>query len=208
MKDSKPKGTELGGNVRDDFLRRLGQEVELGSKLHELLQDENTRLPSPLELAKIAASIGPSSNLPLALGKAIWLFLSSEKLCETFHSESVSPANRVDLMNEVGIYCRPDEIIEFYPMTGGKIASRKEFIKCIVKGRTTGEKEKRFEKFFQDHLRNECPGQEIDLDKVLQVLDSFNNKHFWEGLAESYGQWVKVEKSSTNAKNARKNKNE
>jgi hypothetical protein len=208
MKDSKPKGTELGGNVTDDFLRRLGQEVELGSKLHELLQEENTRLPSPLELANIAASIGPSSNLPLALGKAIWLFLSSEKLCETFHSESVSPANRVDLMNEVGIYCRPDEKIESYPMTGGKIASRKEFIKYTVKGRTTDEKEKRFEKFFQDHLRKEYPKLEVGLDKALQVLDSINDKHYWEELAESYGQWMKVQKSSTNAKNARKNKSE
>ena len=193
--------SECGKFLREYFKRSRLETYSLApptpTELFELLK--NAQLPPPIELAKIAATVGPVDNPRKSLENAVWLYLNTLKFHETFTSATQEQrcllCGQFDLLYESKIANPEVKLGHFWNYKG---TVWNAFLESVVKMKTPADSTARIRKFFQSL----CPGNDdpkefstnsIEYFKSISVTN--DNWQHWSHIADAYSDWWREQKS-------------
>lgn len=167
-------------------------------------------LPTPLELAKIAAAVGPPDNPREAVRNAMRLYLEATEFRQAY--EKASPIERASELDDteakraafisLGTAARRKDRLRLQPcevkvpLPGSFPAKYNDFLALVVRAKTPSDSEKRLRDFF----RSQCPNEQDDLTfaggQIAELKAKGLNDPQWYAFGCDYLAWWNQEKST------------
>jgi hypothetical protein len=188
-------------------------------------QADRIELPSPAQLAQIAAAAGPRDNPDRAIQEAAKLYLRAALFCREHRDDSLETLGRAvgattPMQRSLGELRK--RAVEFHPKPAGFPATLKEFFRLIVKAKTPADCMGRLRAFLREGYRRTSwrPGAksytaaEAEAKACTQIAamteadkqGGYFTEYQWTVLGSAYMGWWREQKSAKARESAAKRK--